>query len=113
MNGEGVAGGCGGNGECAKVVVGGKKTRSSTQRMVGPESRSDRRTSSSLRSTVSDAGRGSNEDVILSKYITRIMIDLILKVWKSDEPGKMLKSSSGSRMRKGSVTACRSDVLAY
>ena len=62
------------------VVVGDKETLCATRRMAGPESRSDRRTSSSLSSTVSDAGRGSNEDVILSKYITRITIDLILKV---------------------------------
>ena len=93
-----MAGGFGGDGECAKVVVGGEKTRSGIRRMIGPESRSDHRMSPSSRSTVSDAGRGTDEDGIPLKYITRILTDLILKIWKSVELRKVLKSGSGSKM---------------
>ena len=80
------------------MVVRGKKTCGGTRRMIGPESRSDHRMSPSSRSTVSDAGRGTDEDGIPLKYITRILTDLILKIWKSVELRKVLKSGSGSKM---------------
>lgn len=94
----GRSGGGEGTKTVREVVVEDKKTHCGTRRTVGPEYRSDHRASSSSSLTTSDSGRSTVEDAIFREYISRLLLDGILKIWERSEPGNVLKSRSVFKM---------------